>query len=86
MANQLVAIGKAEFQLLSELDHPHIVRCLGTEVQEGKAVIAMEFCAGGSLMATIKAHGRLEHVTIVPLFRQVVYRWHIFTAMQRTKP
>ena len=41
---------RKEIQLLGHLKHRHIVNWHGSEVENGQAVIAMEFCGGGSLM------------------------------------
>ena len=72
---KLVSMSEAEvmkeIQMLEGLNHPHIVKCFGTDVQEGKAVIAMEFCAGGSLLSNVQSQRRLEEMTVAPLFRQV---------------
>jgi serine/threonine protein kinase len=72
---KLVSASQAEVEkeigMLQGLSHPHIVRCFGAEVQEGKAVIAMEFCAGGSLLQNVQSQGRLKQITIASVFRQV---------------
>ena len=41
---------RKEIKLLGHLKHKHIVNWHGSEVENGQAVIAMEFCGGGSLM------------------------------------
>ena len=41
---------RKEIEVLGYLQHKHIVNWLGSEVENGQAVIAMEFCGGGSLM------------------------------------
>ena len=38
---------RRESQLLSQLRHGNIVNCLASEFEESRAVIVMEFCAGG---------------------------------------
>ena len=49
-----------EINLLSKLNHKHIVNCIMTEVEQEQAVIAMEYCGGGSLMGMLKTVGHYQ--------------------------
>ncbi len=40
-----------EVELLSRLSHPNLVELLGHALPEGKCLLAMEYCSGGSLAA-----------------------------------
>ena len=50
MKPEVEAEVRKEIRLLAHLKHKHIVNWHGSEVENGQAVIAMEFCGGGSLM------------------------------------
>ena len=54
-----------------QLSHPHIVNCLASELENEQAVIAMEFCGGGSLEGMLKTMGVLSADMQLSLLRQV---------------
>ena len=49
-----------EVLLLAELEHPHIVRCLGAGEGDGFLYVVLEFLEGGSLDRQLRQRGRLS--------------------------
>eukprot|EP01012_Entosiphon_sulcatum_P046122 TRINITY_DN6182_c0_g1_i1.p1 TRINITY_DN6182_c0_g1~~TRINITY_DN6182_c0_g1_i1.p1 ORF type:complete len:984 (-),score=158.72 TRINITY_DN6182_c0_g1_i1:89-3040(-) len=49
----------AEVQMLSQLDHPRIVRYLGVHIEGNRRFLAMEYLHGGSLAAMLRRAVRL---------------------------
>jgi hypothetical protein len=58
--DQFVDKLKDELSILQELDHPNIVKCLGSECHSSSVVIFMEYAAGGSLSSLLAEFGPLE--------------------------
>lgn len=59
-SEQMVNKLKAELSILQELDHPNIVKCLGSECNSSSVMIFMEYAAGGSLSSLLAEFGLLE--------------------------
>ncbi|MGE0708334.1 MAG: protein kinase [Planctomycetota bacterium] len=51
---------RRESALLREIDHPHVVRCLGAGEHEGHLYLVLEFLGGGSLEQQLRRRGRLS--------------------------
>ena len=63
-----------EVRLLKELDHPNIVRFLGSELslRDHHMYIMMEQVSGGSLAAALRSFGEFKDAVIVSYTRQIV--------------
>jgi serine/threonine-protein kinase len=60
---------RREARLLTQLDHPHIIRCYAVGEAHGYHYLVMEFAAGGSLRGWLQRKQRLEfgdamHITV----------------------
>uniref|UniRef100_A0A6C0KE64 Protein kinase domain-containing protein n=1 Tax=viral metagenome TaxID=1070528 RepID=A0A6C0KE64_9ZZZZ len=53
----LVELGRSEYNLLSKLSHPNIVRCIGCGMQGDRFAITFEFVAGGDLQQYVFSRG-----------------------------
>ena len=62
------AVGKTVFHCPSQ----HIVNCYAAGIEDGRAVIEMEYCGGGSLMDMLKTMTRLPAGQLLATLRQVV--------------
>ncbi|RNF04256.1 putative protein kinase [Trypanosoma rangeli] len=51
---------RKELALLKLLDHPHIVKCLGEECDEGCLRIYMEYVSGGSISSVLRIFGPFQ--------------------------
>ena len=60
-----------EAQAASALDHPHIVRILDMDEDQGQVFIAMEYLPGGDLKCWIKEHGPLARPDLLRILGQV---------------
>eukprot|EP01062_Namystynia_karyoxenos_P027661 TRINITY_DN21171_c0_g1_i1.p1 TRINITY_DN21171_c0_g1~~TRINITY_DN21171_c0_g1_i1.p1 ORF type:complete len:993 (+),score=252.66 TRINITY_DN21171_c0_g1_i1:141-3119(+) len=66
---------KMEIDLLRDLDHPNIVKYLGSYVRDGRVNIVMEYVSGGSLLGLIQQYesqGGLPEVVVRRYTRQTV--------------
>jgi len=70
---EMVAIGRQEFDLLSSLEHPNIVRPLDFVDAPGRAVLVMEYFEGVDLLQTLRSlpEGRLPEHLAMPLIAQL---------------
>ncbi|XP_031400114.1 serine/threonine-protein kinase ATG1t isoform X4 [Punica granatum] len=69
LSRQIRSCLDCEISFLSSVNHPNIVRLLDVLQADGCIYLVMEFCAGGSLAAYIKVHGRVQE-TIARRFMQ----------------
>ncbi|RNF26986.1 putative protein kinase [Trypanosoma conorhini] len=51
---------RKELALLKLLDHPHVVKCLGEELDEGCLRIYMEYVSGGSISSVLRIFGPFQ--------------------------
>ena len=61
-----------EIQVMRELDHPHIVRYIGTERRKGVFFIFIEYVPGGSLLSMLEQFGPLRETLIRRYTCQIV--------------
>ncbi len=76
-APDLVERFRREGRILSELDHPNIVKVLATFEEAGQYYIVMEFVGGGSLADLLKRHPQL------PLDRALAIALELSDALAR---
>eukprot|EP01079_Euglenida_sp_SAG-EU17-18_P004572 gene4572-4788_t len=50
----------------------HLVSCMASEVENGQAMIAMEFCGGGSLMDLMKQFEVMPNGMMLAMMRQIL--------------
>lgn len=64
--------GRTELDLLKQLHHPNIVKCLGEECNANCLRIYMEFVAGGSISSLIRKFGPLQERQASNFTRQIL--------------
>ena len=64
-AKRLIEIDRHEAEVLSKLDHRHIVKLLGVVDEDFELFLVLELCKGGSLRDYLNQHKR--HKTKLPL-------------------
>eukprot|EP01079_Euglenida_sp_SAG-EU17-18_P002923 gene2923-biopygen3111 len=57
---------RREISLLDRLTHRHIVNCLASEVEDGRAVIVMEYCAGPPARRVFDGHAAARRADAAP--------------------
>ncbi|MCO5554506.1 hypothetical protein L7F22_008035 [Adiantum nelumboides] len=62
-----------EVDLLSKLEHPNIVRYLGSSIEDGRLCIFIELVRMGSLEAILRKYKRFEEKTIRTYTRQILH-------------
>lgn len=62
-----------EVDLLSKLEHPNIVRYLGSSIEDGRLCIYIELVRMGSLEAILRKYKRFEEKTIRSYTRQILH-------------
>ncbi|MCO5569927.1 hypothetical protein L7F22_023641 [Adiantum nelumboides] len=62
-----------EVDLLSHLEHPNIVRYLGSSIEDGRLCIFIELVKMGSLEAILRKYKRFEEKTIRTYTRQILH-------------
>lgn len=68
----MVSALKQEMSLLKELDHPNIVRYLGSSEDCNRMYIFLEYISGGSVSSMLKMYGPFEELLIRNFTRQVL--------------
>jgi serine/threonine protein kinase len=71
-ANEKIKGIEEEVEILSRLQHPNIVRYLGTHRDNKYFMIFMEYVAGGSISSLIHKYGRLNEGLIRVYARQIL--------------
>ncbi|MCO5568695.1 hypothetical protein L7F22_022394 [Adiantum nelumboides] len=61
-----------EIDVLSKLEHPNIVRYLGSSIKDGPLCIFLELMQMGSLATLLKKYKRLEDITVRSYTRQIL--------------
>ncbi|KAI3649085.1 hypothetical protein MP228_006939 [Amoeboaphelidium protococcarum] len=69
---QMVEALQREIGLLRELEHPNIVRYLGSESTDSYLNIFLEYVPGGSLCTVISTYGTIEEALIKTYVRQIL--------------
>lgn len=71
---EVIAIAKAEYELLRRIEHPHIARAIDFFTTANGAVLVMSFFAGNTLASTVRRipEKRLPEVTAHRLFVALV--------------
>lgn len=62
---------RREAEVLSSLDHPHVVRVLDVADDDGGVAVVMQFAPGGSLAALLAARGRLSGGEVVAILAPI---------------
>lgn len=62
-----------EIELLKGLDHPNIVRYMGSMVENNNVYVFLEFVSGGSIASIISSYGFLEEEVIKTYARQILH-------------
>ena len=68
----MVAALRREIDLLRTLNHPHIVQYLGSNSQDDKFNIFLEYVPGGSVAAMLNNYGKLKEPLIRNFVRQIL--------------
>ena len=63
---------KCEISILQELNHPHIVKYLGSEVVENNFCVYLEYLPGGSIARLLYSIGALPEETVRIYIKQVL--------------
>jgi serine/threonine protein kinase len=58
-AEEIREVTRREYEFMTTLSHPSIVRALAIHEAAANVVVCMEYCDGGSLDAHVKSHGAL---------------------------
>ncbi|RKO99859.1 hypothetical protein CXG81DRAFT_3741, partial [Caulochytrium protostelioides] len=61
----------SEIRILTQLDSPYITKYFGTYIKNATLWIAMEYCAGGSVLGLMEA-GTLEEIFIAIIMRELL--------------
>ena len=69
---KLIDLLLSEVSTLEKLDHPHIVKYLGSEIINDNYCMYMEFLSGGSLKKLLYSVGPLEETTVKIYTRQIL--------------
>lgn len=59
-------------QVMKQLQHPHIVKYLGTETTDGRLNIFLEWVSGGSIAQLISNYGALDEPVVRKYTRQIL--------------
>lgn len=62
----------SEVELLRNLNHPNIVRYIGSQVEHADLVILLEYVPGGSITDLLTEHGPLEEGLISSFVKQIL--------------
>ena len=61
-----------EIEVMAKLNHPNIVRYLGSMYKDSKYYIATEYCPGGDLEGYLKSVGKVNKQIVLYWFKQLV--------------
>ena len=62
----------SEFNLLSTLDHPNIVKLYEIFFYKNNYYVIMEYCKGGTLIDLIKKNKNISQKTMMPIMKQLL--------------
>ncbi|CAD8202875.1 unnamed protein product [Paramecium octaurelia] len=65
-----------EIEILSKLQHPHIVRYYGSETKNDQLNIFLEYVSGGSVLTMIKRFGKFKESLIRVYLKQILLGLH----------
>ncbi|CAD8115805.1 unnamed protein product [Paramecium sonneborni] len=65
-----------EIEILSKLQHPHIVRYYGSETKKDQLNIFLEYVSGGSVLTMIKRFGKFKESLIRVYLKQILLGLH----------
>jgi len=81
---------KTEIEITKMVDHPNIIKLYEIFEDVTSIYLVMEFCAGGHLLARVKAEGRFTEVgaaaTMMQIFRAVFYLHSMWICHRDLKP
>lgn len=85
-----MAMLKKEIEITKMVDHPNIIKLYEIFEDVTTIYLVMEFCAGGHLLARVKAEGRFPEVaaaaTMMQIFRAVYYLHTMWICHRDLKP
>ncbi|KAI8915189.1 kinase-like domain-containing protein, partial [Powellomyces hirtus] len=63
---------RREIDFLKDLEHPHIVRCLGSEILETTFNVFLEYISGGSVSSCLNRYGAFEEHIVKCMTAQIL--------------